>query len=578
MKIIIVGAYAIGTHLARLLSRNNEDITLIDEDEERLAQIGNDCDLLTMNASPSSINTLMDAGVAHTSLFIAVTPSQSLNLNTCIIAHALGAKKTVAKINDAEFIAAEKKEFFRKLGVDELIYPEVLAARDIINGLKMSWVRQRWDVHDGALVMLGIKLREACEILDKPLKEISGPNDPYHVVAIKRDTDTIIPGGNDVLKLYDLVYFMTTKQYIPYIRKIVGKEHYVDVKNVMIMGGGTTAVRAIQTMPEYMDVKVLEARDIINGLKMSWVRQRWDVHDGALVMLGIKLREACEILDKPLKEISGPNDPYHVVAIKRDADTIIPGGNDVLKLYDLAYFMTTKQYIPYIRKIVGKEHYVDVKNVMIMGGGTTAVRAIQTMPEYMDVKVLENDINRCEELNDILENDKTLVINGDGRDIPLLYEEGIKNTQAFVALTGNAETNILACLTAKRMGVRKTVAVVENIDYVSMAESLDIGTIINKKAIAASRIYQMMLDADVMNVTFLMSANADVAEFIPKEGSKITQKPVKDLGLPQGMTIGGLVRNDQGMLVSGNTMIQAGDSVVVFCHGQNIKKIERLFT
>lgn len=389
MKIIIVGAYAIGTHLARLLSRNNEDITLIDEDEERLAQIGNDCDLLTMNASPSSINTLTDAGVAHTSLFIAVTPSQSLNLNTCIIAHALGAKKTVAKINDAEFIADEKKEFFRKLGVDELIYPEVLAARDIINGLKMSWVRQRWDVHDGALVMLGIKLREACEILDKPLKDISGPNDPYHVVAIKRDTDTIIPGGNDVLKLYDL-----------------------------------------------------------------------------------------------------------------------------------AYFMTTKQYIPYIRKIVGKEHYVDVKNVMIMGGGTTAVRAIQTMPEYMDVKVLENDINRCEELNDILENDKTLVINGDGRDIPLLYEEGIKNTQAFVALTGNAETNILACLTAKRMGVRKTVAVVENIDYVSMAESLDIGTIINKKAIAASRIYQMMLDADVMNVTFLMSANADVAEFIPKEGSK----------------------------------------------------------
>ena len=213
-----------------------------------------------------------------------------------------------------------------------------------------------------------------------------------------------------------------------------------------------------------------------------------------------------------------------------------------------------------------------------MGGGTTAVRAIQTMPEYMDVKVLENNINRCEELNDILENDKTLVINGDGRDIPLLYEEGIKNTQAFVALTGNAETNILACLTAKRMGVRKTVAVVENIDYVSMAESLDIGTIINKKAIAASRIYQMMLDADVMNVTFLMSANADVAEFIPKEGSKITQKQVKDLGLPQGMTIGGLVRNDQGMLVSGNTMIQAGDSVVVFCHGQNIKKIERLFT
>ena len=446
MKIIIIGAYAIGTHLARLLSRNNDDITIIDDDGERLAQIGSDFDLMTMEASPSSINTLTDAGVAAADLFISVTPSQSLNINTCIIAHALGARKTVAKISDAEFTAEDKKEFFKRLGIDELIYPEILAARDIISGLKMSWVRQRWDVHDGALVMLGIKLREACEILNKPLREISGPNDPYHVVAIKRGTDTIIPGGNDKLELYDL-----------------------------------------------------------------------------------------------------------------------------------AYFMTTRQYIPYIRKIVGKEHYVDVKNVMVMGGGTTAVRAVQTMPEYMDVKVIEMNLERCEYLNDILDNDKTLIINGDGRDIPLLTEEGIKNTQAFVALTGNAETNILACLTAKRLGVRKTVAMVENLDYASMAESLDIGTIINKKAIAASRIYQMMLDADVMNVTFLMSANADVAEFIPKEGSKVTRKPVKDLGLPPGMTIGGLVRDNVGMLVSGNTQIQAGDSVVVFCHGQNMKKIERLF-
>ena len=446
MKIIIVGAYAIGTHLARLLSRNNEDITLIDEDEERLAQIGNDCDLLTMNASPSSINTLMDAGVAHTSLFIAVTPSQSLNLNTCIIAHALGAKKTVAKINDAEFIADEKKEFFRKLGVDELIYPEVLAARDIINGLKMSWVRQRWDVHGGALVMLGVKLRESCTILDRPMRDICGPEDPYHIVAIKRQGETIIPGGNDCLQMYDMAYFMTTRQFIPYIRKIVGKEYYVDVKNVMIMGGGATAVRTVKTMPSYMDVKIIEA-----------------------------------------------------------------------------------------------------------------------------------DEQRCERLNSILENDKALVINGDGRDLSLLIEEGIKNTQAFVALTGNAETNILACLTAKRMGVRKTVAMVENIDYVSMAESLDIGTIINKKSIAASHIYQMMLDANVHNVRFLMTANADVAEFIPSEGSKVTQKPVKDLGLPKGMTIGGLVRDGQGLLVSGNTLIHPGDSVMVFCHSVNMKKIEKFF-
>lgn len=446
MKIIIAGAYAIGTHLARLLSREHDDIVVMDSDEERLSRIGSDVDILTMEASPTSVKALKKAGAEDADLFIAVTPDESQNMASCTLAKALGTKKTVAKIDNAEYIEPELQEFFAKLGVSSIIYPEMLAAIDINNGLKMSWVRQRWDVHGGALVMLGVKLRQTCTILDKPLRELCGPEDPYHIVAIKRD-----------------------------------------------------------------------------------------------------------------------------------GETIIPGGNDCLEMYDMAYFMTTKQYIPYIRKIVGKEHYVDVKNVMIMGGGATAVRTVKTMPSYMDVKIIETDEQRCERLNSILEDEKALVINGDGRDLSLLIEEGIKNTQAFVALTGNAETNILACLTAKRMGVRKTVAMVENIDYVSMAESLDIGTIINKKSIAASHIYQMMLDANVHNVRFLMTANADVAEFIPSEGSKITRKPVKSLGLPQGMTIGGLVRDGQGLLVSGNTLIRPGDSVMVFCHNINMKKIEKLF-
>lgn len=445
MKIIIAGAYAIGTYLAKLLSRNHYDITLMDTNEENLERLGRDYDLLTFEASCTSIKALREAGADTADLFIAVTPDESANLCACTMAKALGAKKTVAKVDNPEYIAPENQDFFNQMGVSSIIYPEILAARDIIKGLKMSWVRQRWDVHGGALVMLGIKLRESCTILNQPLRNISGPDDPYHVVAIKHGNETIIPGGNDELKVYDLVYFMTMRNYIPYIRKIVGKENYTDVKNVMIMGGGKTAVRAVQIMPE-----------------------------------------------------------------------------------------------------------------------------------YMNAKILEKDFNRCEVLNELFDED-TLVINGDGRDLSLLTEEGIRNTQAFVALTGNAETNILACLTAKRMGVRKTVAMVENMDYVSMAESLDIGTITNKKVIAASHIYQMLLDANVHNVRFLMTANADVAEFVPQEGSKVTKKPVKDLGLPSGMTIGGIVRNGEGMLVSGNTQIQEGDSVVVFCHNIDMKKLEKLF-
>ena len=445
MKIVIVGAGAVGTHLSKLLSREHQDCVLIDADEERLNGLG-EFDVMTYCASPTSIKALKEAGTPHADLFVGVTPEESTNINACILAHALGAKKTVARIDNYEYLSPSLQPFFKNLGLDSLIYPEVLAATDINNGLKMSWVRQRWDVHDGALILLGIKLREAAEILNLPLKDLCGPDDPYHIVAIKR-------GG----------------------------------------------------------------------------------------------------------------------------ETIIPSGMDELRVNDLAYFMTTKDYIPYIRKIVGKEHYTDVKNVIIMGGGKTAVRAALTAPDYMNVKIIEKDAARCEKLNELLENNDTMLIHGDGRDLGLLEEEGVKNTQAFVALTGNAETNILACLTAKKLGVRKTIAMVENLDYVSMAESLDIGTIINKKTIAASRIFQMMLEADVDNLRSLMLVDAEVAEFTASEGSRVTKKPVKELGMPFGVTIGGLVRNGQGMLVNGNSQIEAGDSVMVFCHEQKLNNVEKFF-
>ncbi len=445
MKIVIVGAGAVGTHLSKLLSREHQDCVLIDADEEKLEGVS-EYDVMTYNALPTSISVLKDAGADKADLFVGVTTEETTNIAACTIAHALGAKKTVARIDNYEYLKPQNQKFFQQIGIDSMVYPEVLAATDITNGLKMSWVRQRWDVHDGALVLLGIKLRQGCEILDQPLKDLCGPDDPYHIVAIKRGDETIIPSGLDTLRLNDLTYFMTTKEYIPYIRKIVGKEHYVDVKNVMMMGGGATAVRATKLMPE-----------------------------------------------------------------------------------------------------------------------------------YMNIKLFETDERRCDRLNELVDTDRVMIINGDGRDLALLQEEGIKNTQAFVALTGNAEMNILACLTAKRLGVRKTVAMVENLDYVSMAESLDIGTIVNKKALAASYIYQMMLDADVNNIRFLMSANADVAEFTAQQGSKVTRKKVFELGLPKGATIGGLVRHGEGILVSGGTQIEAGDSVVVFCHNINMSKIEKFF-
>lgn len=445
MKIIIAGAGAVGTHLAKLLSSEKQDIILMDESEERLSAMSSNFDLMTVVASPTSISGLQEVNAGHADLFIAVTPDESRNMTACMLAHNLGAQKTVARIDNYEYLLPKNKEFFQKLGVDSLIYPEMLAAKEIVSSIRMSWVRQWWEFCGGALILIGTKMREKAEILNIPLHQLGGPELPYHVVAIKR-----------------------------------------------------------------------------NGV------------------------------------------------------TLIPRGDDSIQLHDIVYFTTTRKYVPYIRKIAGKESYADVRNVMIMGGSRIAVRTVQYAPDYMQMKIVDNDLNRCNRLTELLD-DKTMIINGDGRDMDLLLEEGLKNTEAFVALTGNSETNILACLAAKRMGVSKTVAEVENIDYIGMAESLDIGTVINKKMIAASHIYQMMLDADVSNVKCLTFANADVAEFTVKAGSRITRHPVKDLGLPKGTTIGGLIRHGEGVVVMGNTLIQPGDHVVVFCLNMMIKKIEKYF-
>lgn len=362
MKIIIAGAGAVGTHLAKLLSRENHDITLMDESPEKLEDISSNFDILALPLAPSSISALNQAEVGKADLFIGVTPDEAHNMTACMLASKLGAKKTVARVDNYEYTLPQHRDFFKTVGIDSIIYPEMLAGKEILHNIKRSWIRQWWEVQDGALILIGVKVRQNAQILDKPLKDLCGTDSPYHIVAIKRGDETLIPHGGDCLRALDVVYFMTTPKYVNYIRDLAGKEEYPDVSNVIIMGGGSTAVHLVDAMPEYMHAKIIEA-----------------------------------------------------------------------------------------------------------------------------------DARRAEKLNEVVTNPRSMVIRGDGRDLSLLEEEGIRKTQAFCALTENSETNILACLAAKRLGVRKTVAMVENTDYISMAESLDIGTIINKKTFAASHIYQMML-------------------------------------------------------------------------------------
>lgn len=458
MKIIIAGAGAVGTHLARLLSNDNMNVVLMDEDVDKLVRLNSTLDIMTLPKPPSSIEALKDAGVKDADLFIAVTPNESENLTCATLAKQLGAKKTVARVDNYEYMKPENLKLFNRSGVDSLIYPELLAARDIAASARYSWVRQLWEFDEGDLVMLSVKMHDSTPLYDKEIRN----------------------------------------------------------ENNMLVG-------------------------------------------------------------RTLKEIGTTyGHHFHVVAIRRGTETVVPYGEEKILPRDLVFFMTTREGIDQIRHLSGKDSYPHVKHGVIIGGGKLSVRTDWTLPEDLTLKIIEPSHDRCLQLGGLTRS-RTLIINGEGYDMDVLADEGFNNLEAFIALTNNDEENILACVAARRKGVRKTIAQVENLGYFDMATDLDVGTIINKKMIAASHIYQMLLKSDVDNVKMLSFADADVAEFVVKPNSKVTKKPIMELDIPYGVNLGGMIRDGKPMLISGKTQIQAGDKIVAFCIGNTLKKLDKLF-
>ncbi|MBQ7854722.1 MAG: Trk system potassium transporter TrkA [Muribaculaceae bacterium] len=443
MRIVIAGAGEVGSHLAKLLSYENQDIVLVDRDAEKLANLDSNYNLMTMVGRPTSIQALREAGVEDCDLFIAVSPYEATNIISCSIAKQLGAVKTVARIDNYEFMNSGNQGYFRAMGVDSLIYPEYLAAQEILTALRRPWVRHWFELHDGEIILVGVKMRENAKILGMQLKDLPALQPSFHISAIKRRHNTIIPRGDDYIKLDDILYFTTTRDHVDDLLEICGKTNY-DVNKVLIMGGSRIAVRTIALAGDEFHFKIIE-----------------------------KNIETCRMLSE-----------------------------------------------------------------------------------------------QCPDCD---------IIHGDARDIEVLRDEGISDVDAFIALTDSSETNILACIMAKEFGVAKTIAEVENLQLISEAEGLNIGTTINKKLLASSTIFQLLLDSDSSTSKCHALTDAEVAEIEARPGSKITRGPVKDLNLSRDMTIAGLVRDGEGMLVTGNTVIQAGDHVVVFCLAGALHKIERLF-
>lgn len=443
MKIIIAGAGEVGSHLAKMLSNENQDIIVIDSDQDKLDILDSHYNLMTLKGSTSSFDAMRTAGINGADLYIAVTPYETRNIASCAIAKKLGVKKTVARIDNYEFMKPENRKIFKELGIDTLIYPEHVASQAIDLSLSHNWARYWAELGDGQLNLIGVKIRNNSKLCGVKIKDMPVSAHHFHVSAIKRNAETVIPGGNDTIEDNDIVYFITTPEYVEEVRELCGKRSK-DIKKVMIMGGSQIALRFCLDYQDKYNILIID----IN-------------------------RDRCEFLAAELPDVE--------------------------------------------------------------------------------------------------------VVNGDGRDVEVLRENNVYQYDAFVALTNQSETNILSCLTAKDFGVVKTIADVENLQFYSLAENLNIGHSINKKLMASSSIFQILLDSDESNSKFLALTDAEVCELEVRDKAKITKSPVKDLHLPWGMTLAALIRNGHAELIGGMTHIKPGDHVVVFCLTGTISKIEKWF-
>jgi trk system potassium uptake protein len=446
MRIIIAGAGEVGTHLAKMLSNENHEIILIDPEESRLKPIDNSLDVLTFEGSATSVKILQDSLRKKTDLFIAVTHSEDTNITSSILAKRFGALKTIARIDNIDYLEHSTLEFFKSLGIDSLIYPELIAAREVLGLLHETGANDFMEFSGGKLAMYVQKLDEKAPIINKSLQEIS---------------------------------------------------------------------------------------------------------------------------------VSHRTDKYRAVAIKRAGKTIIPRGNEQFQLGDMVYVISTHEGIDEMMKTSGKENF-EAKSIMILGGSRIGKHIALYMQKTCEVKLIDSDIRKCEDLAEILHD--TLIINGDGRNVDLLEQEAITKIDAFVAVTGNSETNILSCLLAKKMGVKKTIAEVENMEYINLAENTGIDTIINKKISAASRIFRHTTNPNVTQVKYMTGTDAEVFEFNVPANSKITKGTLRSIDFPKDAIVGGGTRDGIPFIATGDTIIRANDKVVVFTLPSAYDKLSNYFT
>lgn len=447
MKIIVAGAGSVGSHLAKMLSAERHEITVIDADENRLKRIAGEADVITCQGSPSSMSTQMAAGVKNADLFIAVSPEQDQDVNilAAMIAKKLGAGKVTARINNEEYQQAENKLIFTELGIDSLFYPERIAADEILKLLSQNTMSDFMDYSHGKLQLIVFKIIQGASLVDMTIEDLR-------------------------------------------------------------MKSGTM---------------------------------------------------------------------FRIVAITRDGKTIIPVSSTTIKINDQVYIISRKEGVDEAISYSGKDR-LTIRNLMILGGSPIGQMVAQKFENTAEtIKIIDKSQEKCERLSCKLK--KTLIINGDGRNSDILLDEGIRDMDAFVAVTDSSETNILSSVVAKKMGVPKVIAEVENFEYMELAANMGVDSVINKKIITASRIFRFTTSSKVRSIKVLNGTSAEVLEFIVNPSSIITTAKLRDIDFPRNAIIGGVIRGNETFMVDGDTKINPYDQVVVFAYPEASEPVSKLF-
>jgi len=446
MRIIISGIGDVGFHLAKLMSAQSHDIVVIDTDKEKIQYAEDHLDIISYRGSSSSFSTLQEAKVAQTDLFLAVTNADEVNLTSCMIAKKMGAALCIARISNAEYNSSQQQTFFQELGIDGMIFPEEIAAREIFRLITKAEFSEFFDFFEKKLSIAGITVEAGSQLDNRTIEELKFLNE---------------------------------------------------------------------------------------------------------------------------------NNDFMAVAILRDGETIIPRSKTTVLEGDLIYFVLEPHATQTVLRLTGTEKFV-INKIMIVGGGKIGESAARMLEKDYQVKLIEKDKQRAFELAENLTD--TLIINGDGRDVELLEEEDLENMDAFIALSGDAETNIISSIVAKNHDVRKTIALVDNMDYINISQNIGIDALVNKKLIAANNIFRYVRKGDIGDLISLPGLDIEVLEFIVGSECKINNKQIKNLGFPKNAIIAGVIRNNRGYITMGDFVAKENDRVIVVSKPEAISRVEAFFS